>query len=119
MPRAASPRRSPAKASSSPSLFLTARAYFVHFYTASTVVTHILATQALFANEFDRALLWMAAAVLIDATDGTLARRWNVKKYAPGTDGRRLDDIIDFISFAFLPMVRARPDPHRISLGAR
>lgn len=107
MPRVASPRRSPAKASAtSSSLFLTARAYFVHFYTASTVFTHIAATQALFDQRFEVALLWMAAAVLIDATDGTMARAFNVKKYAPGTDGRRLDDIIDFISFAFLPMVR-------------
>jgi len=62
--------------------------------------------QAIFTNHFDIALIWMGVAVLIDATDGTLARRWNVKKYAAGTDGRRLDDIIDFISFAFLPMVR-------------
>ena len=80
----------------------------MHFYTASTVVTHIACLQALFEEQWVRALLAMAAAVVIDATDGTLARRWNVKKYAAGIDGRRLDDVIDFISFAFLPMVRVQ-----------
>ena len=43
------------------------------------------------------------AAVFVDSTDGTLARAVNVKKVLPQFDGRRLDDLVDFLIFAFLP----------------
>jgi len=101
--RAATPKKASAK-ESLPHWFLRARAYFVHLYTASTVFTHVAALHFIFEEQWQNALLMMGLAVLIDATDGTMARRFNVKKFAAGIDGRRLDDIIDFISFAFLPM---------------
>ena len=44
-------------------------------------------------------------ATLIDATDGTLARRVKVKEVLPGFDGRRLDDIVDFLTYTFLPLL--------------
>lgn len=47
----------------------------------------------------------MLAATIIDATDGTLARRARVKEVLPGFDGRRLDDLIDFLTYAFLPLL--------------
>jgi phosphatidylcholine synthase len=46
----------------------------------------------------------MLAATLIDATDGTLARRVRVKEVLPGFDGRRLDDLVDFLTYTFLPL---------------
>src|SRR5262249_11540021 len=50
-------------------------------------------------------LRWVIAATVIDATDGTLARMVGVKEALPGFDGRRLDDITDFLNYAFLPLV--------------
>jgi len=34
-----------------------------------------------------------------------LARRWGVKETIPGFDGARLDDIVDYITYAFVPML--------------
>jgi phosphatidylcholine synthase len=47
----------------------------------------------------------MLAATLVDATDGALARRVRVKEVLPGFDGRRLDDLIDFLNYTFLPLL--------------
>ena len=40
----------------------------------------------------------MLVAMVIDATDGTLARWVRIKEAVPGFDGRRLDDLVDFSS---------------------
>ena len=47
----------------------------------------------------------MALATIVDATDGTLARKVRIKEVVPGFDGRRLDDIIDFLNYTFLPIL--------------
>jgi len=49
--------------------------------------------------------LLMLLATLIDATDGTLARAVRIKEVLPGFDGRRLDDLIDFLTYTFLPLL--------------
>ena len=47
----------------------------------------------------------MAAATIVDSTDGTLARIVRIKEVVPGFDGRRLDDIVDFLNYTFLPLL--------------
>ncbi len=47
----------------------------------------------------------MLVATLVDATDGTLARWVRIKEAVPSFDGRRLDDIIDFLTYTFLPIL--------------
>src|SRR5262249_27766583 len=54
---------------------------------------------------FRGAFVLMLVATLIDATDGTLARRVRVKEVLPGFDGRRLDDLVDFLTYTFLPLL--------------
>lgn len=52
----------------------------------------------------------MALAVVIDATDGTLARRAHVKEVIPWFDGDRLEDIVDYLTYVLVPcflMIRA------------
>lgn len=56
------------------------------------------------ADAFRWAFVLMLVAVLIDATDGTLARWARVKEVLPGFDGRRLDDLTDFLTYTFLPL---------------
>ncbi|HEX2188633.1 MAG TPA: CDP-alcohol phosphatidyltransferase family protein [Longimicrobiaceae bacterium] len=84
-----------------------ARAYAVHVYTASGVVLAFLAAAETCAPEPDprRVFLWLALAVLLDATDGPLARRWKTKTNAPRVDGRTIDDIVDYLTFTFLPLL--------------
>ncbi len=47
----------------------------------------------------------MALAVVIDATDGTLARRAHVKEIIPWFDGDRLEDIVDYLNYVLVPCV--------------
>lgn len=84
-----------------------ARAYSVHVYTASGVVFAFLAAAEMGRPEPDPrwVFLWIIIAVLIDATDGPLARVWQVKKRAPRIDGRTIDDIVDYLTFTFLPLL--------------
>ncbi len=80
------------------------KAYLVHVYTASTVILLLLSTSLLLHDQPNLALFVMLLAVVIDSTDGTLARRYRVKEVVPEFDGRRLDDIVDYISYVFLPV---------------
>ena len=63
----------------------------------------------------------MLVACLVDATDGTLARRLRVKELLPNFDGAKLDDLIDFLTFTSLPLAlvwRAELLPARPRMGA-
>jgi phosphatidylcholine synthase len=79
-----------------------------HIYTALGLVA-AAAIAALIVDgepeDYRRAFLLMIAATLIDATDGTFARRVRIKEVVPGFDGRRLDDLIDFLTFTCLPLL--------------
>ena len=84
-----------------------ARAAAVHLYTASGVVLAFLATAEICAPAPDpRAVfLLLALAVLVDATDGPLARRWEVKRWLPRIQGRTIDDIVDYLTYTFVPLL--------------
>ncbi len=80
----------------------------VHFYTALGLVAAAAIT-VLFVqggpDVYRRAFLLMLIAVLIDATDGTFARRVRIKEVVPSFDGRRLDDLVDFLTYTCLPLL--------------
>jgi phosphatidylcholine synthase len=83
-------------------------AWCVHAYTALGLVAAAIMAVLIVqgdAASFRWAFLLMLAATLIDATDGTLARRVRAKEVLPGFDGRRLDDLIDFLNYTFLPLL--------------
>lgn len=84
------------------------QAWIVHLYTASgMVVAAVMAWSIIRGGEkgFRLAIGMMILATLIDATDGTLARRWRVGEILPGIDGRRLDDIVDYQTYTSLPIL--------------
>ena len=83
------------------------RAALVHVYTASGVLLALAATMEVCARAPDprRVFLPLAAAVLVDATDGPLARRWEVKRWLPAIDGRTIDDIVDYLTYTFVPLL--------------
>ncbi len=82
-------------------------AYSVHVYTASGLVFAALAMLEIFKDAPDPrwVFFWLLVATFVDMTDGTLARRYDVKKNAPLYDGRKIDDIIDFLTFTFIPLM--------------
>jgi len=87
--------------------FFVYRAWMVHFYTSLGLVCALIALTFIAAGNIKPALIILSLAMVIDATDGTLARTWNVKKYTPQFDGRKLDDITDYINYAFIPLYAA------------
>src|SRR5215212_9171762 len=82
-------------------------AYLVHAYTASGIVL-LLASATLLLDadpRFNLSLFLMLAATFVDATDGILARKAHVKEHVPEIDGRRMDDVIDYVGYVFLPVL--------------
>jgi phosphatidylcholine synthase len=82
-----------------------AAAWAVHAYTASGALAAFAGVLAVFDGRYKEAFLLMVVATAIDATDGVLARLANVKAFTPGFDGARLDDIVDYLTFVFLPIL--------------
>ena len=83
----------------------TLRGYLVHIYTASTLIFVTLAAQWILEGTYRWALAALAVTIIIDATDGALARKWRVKETAAGIDGELLDNIVDFVSYVVVPMM--------------
>lgn len=81
-----------------------ALAAFVHAYTASGAILAFLGLRAVVAHDYRAAFGAMFAATLVDATDGMLARAVRVKDALPNVDGAKIDDIVDYITFVFLPL---------------
>jgi hypothetical protein len=81
------------------------RAVAVHLYTAAGAVVALFIVLAAIEGDH-RAALWLGlVALVIDGTDGTLARRYAVKELLPRFDGARLDDIVDYLTYVFAPVV--------------
>ncbi|MFN8515779.1 MAG: hypothetical protein U0232_28280 [Thermomicrobiales bacterium] len=80
-------------------------AWFVHFYTATGAVFAAWALLAIFHREFRNAWILITVTILIDSTDGALARTFRVKEVLPNFDGRRLDDIVDYLGWVLVPIV--------------
>ncbi len=79
--------------------------WVAHLYTATGAVIALLATGITFAHNFRAAFIYLVAATLVDATDGVLARTLKVKERLPHFDGARLDDIVDYLTYVFVPVL--------------
>ena len=86
-------------------LWLQVRAFAVHLYTASGAVLALLIVLAAFQGKVVPALWLGLIALIIDGTDGWLARRFRVQEILPWFDGRRLDDIVDYLIYVFAPIL--------------
>lgn len=82
----------------------------VHAYTAlglpiAAVITALLVEPTRTPDTYRWCFLLMVAAVIVDGTDGTLARAVRIKEAVPEFDGRRLDDLVDFLLYTCLPLL--------------
>jgi phosphatidylcholine synthase len=82
---------------------MTALAWLVHLYTASGFLLAFLATIAAVEHDYRRAFLYLWVQVIVDATDGFLARRAGVSARLPWFSGSKLDDLVDYLTYAFVP----------------
>ena len=78
-------------------------AWSVQAFTASGAVVGFLAIVAISAHEWQKAMLWLLLALIIDGIDGTFARLFRVKKVLPNFDGKAMDYVIDFANYAIIP----------------
>lgn len=79
-------------------------AALVHVYTAIGAVLAFLMVVAIEARAITVALWLFLVAMLVDGTDGLLARRFRVKEHWPGFDGALLDNIVDYLTYCFAPV---------------
>jgi phosphatidylcholine synthase len=88
--------------------WLLALAWGVHLYTALGLACAAGMAVLIFRGDgtaFRGAFWLMVLATAIDATDGALARAVRIKETLPGFDGRKLDDIVDYLTYVALPLL--------------
>jgi phosphatidylcholine synthase len=78
-------------------------AALVHIFTALGVVCALMATRAVLAGAWEEVFAWLGLALLIDGIDGTLARLADVTVRLPRFSGERLDLVIDYVTYVFVP----------------
>ena len=81
-----------------------AAAAAVHLFTATGAVLALLMVHFSYHGKVETVLWLFLVAMVIDGTDGMLARRFRVKAVLPGFDGALLDNIVDYMTYALAPM---------------
>lgn len=95
------------------------KAWGVHLFTASGIITVFLALLAGARQDFPEAMWWLLAAQFIDGVDGTLARYFRVAEVLPEMSGKSIDFVIDFAAYAIVPaflIYQAEVLPEHLSL---
>ncbi len=80
-------------------------AWGVHVFTASGAVLGAASLLAIRSGDLRLAGLFMLVALFLDSVDGTLARAARVSEVLPHMDGRRLDDMVDYLNYVVVPAV--------------
>jgi phosphatidylcholine synthase len=96
-------------------------AWGVHLYTASSALFGVWALAAIFDHEYHLAIYLMLLTMVIDSTDGALARAADVRGRIPWFDGSKLDDIVDYFTYVVVPvcmLIQAGLLPHPLWAAA-
>ncbi len=75
----------------------------VHILTGLGAVCALLAVEAALAEAWPRVFLWLGIAFLIDGIDGPIARSVGVKESLPRFSGERIDLVVDYLTYVFVP----------------
>jgi len=78
-------------------------AALVHLFTASGIVCALFASLAALAAAWEVMFAWLGLALVVDGVDGALARRAQVQERLPRFSGERLDLVIDYVTYVFIP----------------
>ena len=79
-------------------------AWAVHAYTALGGILGVFALLFVTEGNINGAYVLLVLQMLIDATDGMLARRVKVSQHLPHFDGAMLDNVIDMLTYVWLPL---------------
>jgi phosphatidylcholine synthase len=80
-------------------------AWSVHAYTTAGSVLALLMVHFAYQGEVETVLWLFLVAMVVDGSDGMLARHFRVKTVVPQIDGALLDNIVDYLTYVFAPMV--------------
>jgi phosphatidylcholine synthase len=80
-----------------------AGAWLVHLYTASGALFAFVALNLITQERYRGAFFSLGLAIVVDATDGVLARRLDVAARLPWFNGDTLDNIVDYLTYVFVP----------------
>jgi len=75
----------------------------VHVFTALGAVCGLFAALSAFDGAWERMFVWLGIALVIDAIDGTFARMVQVEARLPRFSGERLDLVVDYVTYVFVP----------------
>lgn len=78
-------------------------AWSVHIFTSSGLLAGFMAILAVQAHDWRMAMFWLIIALIIDGVDGTFARLFRTKEVLPFMDGKTIDYVIDFATYAIIP----------------
>ena len=81
--------------------------WLIHFYTALGIPVAALTFYFCLKGEIKVAFFFLFLAILIDATDGPLARKFKISELLPNFDGGKLDDLVDFLNYVVVPVAMA------------
>jgi len=79
--------------------------FAVHLFTALGSVCALFAMLAIFERAYELAFAWLFVALVIDTVDGTLARAVDIQVHVPRFSGERLDLVIDYVTYVFVPVI--------------
>lgn len=94
---------SPSDQNVSPSPAARAAAFSVHVLTAAGAGIALLAMLEAVREHWAAMFAWLGLALIIDALDGPIARRLDVKRLLPDWSGEVLDLVVDFVTYVFVP----------------
>jgi phosphatidylcholine synthase len=79
------------------------RAFSVHLLTASGAFWAFLSIIAAAEHNWWKMFAWLGVALFVDAIDGPIARKANVRHILPNWSGDVLDQIIDYATYVIIP----------------
>jgi len=86
-----------------PNLRQKLSAWSVHIFTSLGLLSAFMALVAIDIEDWRACFLWLLLCFIIDALDGSLARRYRVNEVLPHMDGKSIDYVIDFAAYAIIP----------------
>jgi phosphatidylcholine synthase len=80
-----------------------AAAFSVHVFTALGAGIGLLALLEAVREHWAAMFAWLGLALVVDALDGPIARRFDVVRLQPNWSGEVLDLVVDFVTYVFVP----------------
>ncbi|MEM9916634.1 MAG: phosphatidylcholine synthase [Bacteroidota bacterium] len=86
-----------------PTILQKTLAWGVHLFTACGLLAGFMAILAINQSDWRSAMIWLMVCLLVDGIDGTFARMFRVREVLPKVDGKTIDYVIDFATYAIIP----------------